>query len=99
VRQFSELTGKELQGRKRKVSCTTFGPVLLVEGARSALDVFDEFGQQQEFKLALHAVCDFILDSNSRQVSESIINEILHLHTAMEIDDACVQELQSHQSA
>jgi hypothetical protein len=58
-------------------------PVLLVEGARSALDVFDEFVQQHEFKLALHLVCDFILDSDSRQVSESIINQIQHLHTAM----------------
>ena len=74
-------------------------PVLLAEGAGSALDLFDEFVREHEFDLALHVVCDFLLDSDSLQVSGSIIDQIQHLHTTMEIDDACVQQLQNHKSA
>jgi hypothetical protein len=85
---------KETQGRLQSLR-----HVLLEEGASSALALFDEFVREHEFNLALHVVCDYVLDSDSRQVSESIIDQIQLLHTAMEIDDACFRQLRTHKSA
>ena len=56
--------------------------------------MFDEFVEQHEFELALHVVCDLILDSVSPQPSKSILDQIRDLHTAVRIDDSCVQKLQ-----
>jgi hypothetical protein len=85
---------KELQ-----VQLQSLRPALLAECDRSFLNLFDEFEQQHEFDLALCVVCDFIIDSDSPQVSKSIIDRILRLHSAMKINDGCVQKLQSRMTA
>ena len=69
--------------------------VLLTERDHAFLDLFDEFMQQHEFGLALHAVCNFILDPNFPRVNKSTVDQIQRLHTAMKIDDRCVEELQN----
>jgi len=74
-------------------------PVLLTERAHSFLDLFDQCIEQREFGLALHAVCDFILDPESPRVSKSILDQIQRLHATMRIDDHCVKELQTQKLA
>jgi hypothetical protein len=67
--------------------------VLLAENGKSFLDFFDELIEQREFGLALHAVCDFLLEPDSIRVSQSILNQIERLHAAMGINDCCVEEI------
>jgi hypothetical protein len=86
---MEESTMKELEGRLQDLR-----PVLLTERDNSFLDLFDEFMQQREFELALHAVCDFILDPDSPPVSRAILDQIQRLHILMRIDDHCVEKLQ-----
>jgi hypothetical protein len=74
-------------------------PILLTEHGRGFLDLFDEFMREQEFESALHIVCDYILEPNSSAVSNSTIEQIRRLHTAMEIADSCVEKLQNSKSA
>jgi hypothetical protein len=45
-------------------------PILLTEHGHSFLDLFDEFMREQEFELALHVVCDYILEPDSLTVSK-----------------------------
>jgi hypothetical protein len=85
---------KELQGQLQNLR-----PVLLTARDRSLLELFDEFVGQDEFELALHVVCDFIVDSDSPQVSKSVLDQIQNLHSAMKIDDGCVQILQRRRPA
>lgn len=79
-----------------QVQLQSLRPVLLAESDRSFLNLFDEFVQQHEFELALHVVCDFILDSDSPRVSKSILDRIRELHAAMKVHDGCVRMLQRH---
>ena len=73
--------------------------MLLTGRDHSFLDLFDEFMQQHEFGLALHVVCDFILDPDSPPANKSTVDQIQGLHIAMKIDDRCVEELQNHKLA
>jgi hypothetical protein len=81
---------QELQGQLQSLR-----QVLQTERGQSFLDLFDEFMQQREFGLALHAVCDFILGPGSPPVSKSTVEQIRRLHAAMKIDDRCIEELQN----
>ena len=78
----------ELQGKLQALR-----PVLLTARGQPFLDIFDEFMEHREFDLALHAVCDFILDSDSPKVSASIIDQVRGLHEMMSINDSCVDQL------
>jgi hypothetical protein len=69
--------------------------LLADERGHSFLDLFDEFMQQREFGLALHAVCDYLLQSDSPRVSKLTVEQIHRLHNAMKIDDQCVEDLQN----
>jgi len=91
---MEENAMKELQSQLQALRS-----VLLIEGGRSFLDLFDEFMEHREFGLALHAVCDFILDPDSPRVSKPILDQIQLLHAAMRIDDNCVEELQTRKLA
>ncbi len=71
-------------------------PILLAERGGAFRDLFDEFMQHREFELALHAVCDFILEYDPPQVSKSILDQIQRCHTMMKIDDRCVEEMRRH---
>ena len=74
-------------------------PMLLTEHGHSFLDLFDEFMREQEFELALHVVCDYILEPNFLIVSNATVEQILRLHTEMEIVDDCVEDLQNRKLA
>jgi hypothetical protein len=74
-------------------------PILVTESGHSFLDLFDEFMQQHELGLALHAVCDYILRPDSPRVSQSSVDQIHLLHAAMKIEDQCVEELQNQKLA
>jgi hypothetical protein len=84
---MQESTVRELQDRLRALR-----PLLVGERANDSRDLFDEFVQECEFELALHAVCDFVLDPASPIVSKPILNQIQTLHALMEIDDDCAEK-------
>jgi hypothetical protein len=69
--------------------------ILLTEHGHSFLDLFDEFMREQEFELALHVVCDYILEPNFLTVSSATVEQVRRLHTEMEIVDDCVEDLQN----
>ena len=73
--------------------------ILLTERGHSFLDLFDEFMREQEFELALHVVCDYILEPDCLTVSNATVEQIRRLHTEMEIVDDCVEDLQNRKSA
>jgi len=89
---MEQLAAQELQARLQLLR-----PVLLSEGGKSFLDLFDQFLEHREYGLALHVVCDYMLAPHSPTVSQSSLDQIEHLHTSMKIDDHCVQELKDHQ--
>jgi len=70
-------------------------PTLLTEHGHSFLDLFDEFMREQELELALHVMCDYILEANSLTVSNATVEQVRRLHTEMEIVDDCVEDLQN----
>jgi hypothetical protein len=80
-------------------SLQSLRPILLTEHGHSFLDLFDEFMREQEFGLALHVVCDYILEPNSPTVTNATVEQIRCLHTEMEIIDHCVEHLQNRKLA
>ncbi len=66
---------------------------LLTDKGGVFLDTFDEFMEQREFGLALHVVCDFLLQSDAPSLSEDLHVRIHQLHTAMGMDDSRIREL------
>ena len=70
-------------------------PLLLTESDRSSLKFFDELLEQREYGLALDTVCDFLLESNSLPVSQSVLDKIQRLEAAMQIDESRLEELRS----
>jgi len=84
---------KEAVREEMRVQLRPLRPLLLTERGHSFVDLFDEFLEQHEFELALHLVCEFILDSHASKVDKSTVDQIERLHTAMKIDDRCVEEL------
>lgn len=85
-----ERTARDLQGR-----LIALRPSFIGEKADRPRDLFDEFVREWEFELALHAVCDFVLDNAFPITSETILNEIQSLHALMRIDDDCVEKLKN----
>ena len=69
-------------------------PILLGgDNAGGYLDLFDRFLEHNELGLALHAVCDYLLEPASPSPEISMIENILTLHQSMEIEDDCVDRL------
>lgn len=73
--------------------------VLLTDGGRGFLEFFDDFAERHELGLALYMVYDLVLDPNSPRVDQSIVDPVQRLHTAMKIDDSCVEDLQNQKLA
>jgi hypothetical protein len=59
------------------------------------LTLFDEFLDQSEFGLALHCICDYLLEPQTAPRDTATIECIATLHSAMEIEDDCVELLQA----
>ena len=66
--------------------------VLLNEMDSGCSDLFDEFIREHEFGLALHVICDHVLESTT-QPTTTLIQKIEALHAAMKIEDNCVANL------
>jgi hypothetical protein len=50
---------------------------------------FEEYLAVNEFELALHAVCDFLLESTTPEADEATVGRIETLHKLMELQDDC----------
>ncbi len=66
---------------------------LLIGTSGAFLDTFDQFMEQREFGLALHVVCDFLLEADTPLFDEFVLTRIQQLHNAMDIHDECTRDL------
>jgi hypothetical protein len=62
-------------------------------GGFNSSEIFDEFIQEHEWGLALHVLCDYLLQPTTQAASTAVIQQIRTLHEAMGIEDACVADL------
>ena len=85
---MEEAVRKKLQAQLKNLRS-----VLVTERSEAFRDLFDEFLKHYEFELALHALCDFVLESDSPPVTTTILEQIQHLHATMKINDSCVEQL------
>lgn len=60
----------------------------------TAVKYFDEFLSVNELGLALHVVCDFLLEPDQLPTSRELQAQLQRLHSKMEIVDDCVSRLQ-----
>ena len=67
---------------------------LLAGSDEQSHELFDEFLREHEFDLALHVVCDFLIESPAVSVSVSLLSEIHDLHEMMNLKDQCVPDLE-----
>ena len=59
---------------------------------------FHEYLDQNELELALHAVCDGLMES-STHCSEEVVRMIDDAHTGMGLHDSCAEALRERQRA
>ena len=57
-----------------------------------AVPLFDEYLEHNELDMALHAICDSLLESG-QPVPRSLLERIAAVHQIMEITDDCVEHL------
>ena len=67
-------------------------------GAKYA-ELFDEFVSVSEFELALHALCDSLLESVSALPDQTALDQIELLHQRMGLRDDCVSRLRQKRMA
>jgi len=60
------------------------------EKAGGYLDLFDGFVREAELGLALHAICDYLLEPDAPLAEGTVIENIQALHSSMELEDDCV---------
>jgi len=51
-------------------------------------ETFEEFVREHEFDLALHAVCDYLLEALP-VFDSAIVDQIRQLHVTLQLDDHC----------
>jgi hypothetical protein len=61
-------------------------------------DYFEETLDANELEIALHALCNFLLETTTRPVPESVIAQIQAVHAAMGLQDQCVSKLREKRS-
>jgi hypothetical protein len=66
-------------------------PALPITG--NWLDFFDEFVEHREFDLALHSICDYLLEAESPATDLAVIESLAALHESMQIEDDCIKRL------
>ena len=57
------------------------------------LGFFCEYLSVNEFELALHAVCDFLIEPTTPAVDKTAVDRIERLHKLMKLEDDCTGEL------
>ena len=76
-----------------KAKLSPLRTVLSTGGDVKWSELFDEFVEQHEWELALHAVCDYLLEPTTLAPPAAVIQQIQILHEAMRIEDTCVADL------
>ena len=67
----------------------------LVADDNKHLAFFDEEIEANEFEIALHALCDFLLKANTPAMRPTEIEKIEALHERMELKDECAAGLRA----
>jgi hypothetical protein len=67
--------------------------VLIAESDRSRVDFFDDLTEHHEFGLALHEICEYLLERDASNIAQSDLDQIEVLHHIMEVSDKCADEL------
>ena len=70
----------------------------LKEGLPEGVDLkrsqlFDELMREHEFELALHVLCDYLLEPTTQPAAPTVVKLIEKLHASMQIVDNCVADL------
>jgi hypothetical protein len=55
--------------------------------------LFDELMREHEFGLALHLLCDYLLEPTTQPAAPTIVKLVEKLHASMQIVDNCVANL------
>lgn len=66
---------------------------VLSAGGDDVNQLFDDFVREHEWGVALHLVCDHLLEPTAQAAPEAVIQQIQSLHEAMGIKDTCVADL------
>ena len=66
--------------------------VVSVQWNSDAPAIFDEFIREHEWDLALHVVCDCLLEQTTPP-EPAVVEQIQALHDIMKIGDSCVMKL------
>jgi hypothetical protein len=67
--------------------------IVPIEWNPNAIPHFDESIREHEWEVALHVVCDYLLEAATPPAQLVVIEQILILHRAMGIEDTCVADL------
>jgi|SRR5580704_10173966 hypothetical protein len=59
------------------------------------LNLFDEFVREWEPDLALHCVCDYLLEPETVTLDGATIEEVCSIHLSMDLRDDCVERLRT----
>jgi len=62
---------------------------------KSSRDNFEGFLEANEYEVALHILCDFLLEHEPVVLKESVLNEISELHTMMNLNDDCERAMKA----
>jgi hypothetical protein len=96
---LKDTPAKEAKQNELVSQLISFRPSLLNGGDGGFLNLFDEFVRETELGLALHVVCDFMLEPDSPKIDGATIDRVEALHTAMDMEDECVERLRREKLA
>ena len=65
------------------------------QNAGGYLNLFDEFVRECELDLALHCVCDYLLERATPKLDRTTAEEVCSIHLAMELQDDCTERLRA----
>jgi hypothetical protein len=87
-----ELNKKIARHHEMTLKLGSLKPQLSV-GGDDLNQLFDEFVREDEWELALHLVCDYLLEPKTQGPPTAAIQQIEALHGAMQITDTCAADL------
>ena len=70
----------------------------LLSGDRKAEEIFDDFVDHNELELALHTICDFLLEHERIAIENPDFDAIETLHERMRIRDGCIAAIRQHRN-
>jgi hypothetical protein len=89
----NQMTNQQISWHELKAQLQELKDALSegVDLKRSQL--FDEFMREHEFGLALHLLCDYLLEPTTQPAAPTIVKLVEKLHASMQIVDNCVANL------